>query len=178
MYPDGAWAVIGFAAEQRTGVVMHNGIKASCVFVAVMLLHSTPLLADSKEKPEPCVQEQPLSIETLTQQVEEIIDAVLAHHINPPTRQEMWLAGAKAMLARVGATQYGGLSAEISQMTTPAQFSAFLNEFCASEVFLKDRQPAPDLEQAFISGLLTVVPGATDMIPRKELKVQEQVQGN
>lgn len=147
------------------------------LFAAVFLL-VTPLAAD----PIAAVQSNSLAdevpSEVLACEAQAITDVVLEHHVDPPTRQEMWLAGVKAMLAEAGITHRAGLSAQISQLTTPAQFAEFVKRLWSQEEVLKGEQSASALRQAFVNGVLAIVPGDSQLISAKELVLQEQFQAN
>ena len=126
----------------------------------------------------PVLAETPLQFETLAREAQAITDVVLAQHVDPPTRQEMWLTGTKAMLATAGVVDRAGLSAEISRLTTHEQFAAFLKDLWTTHVVSEGHQSAPAQKQAFLDGMLEIVPGGATFISRKELAVEEQFQGN
>ncbi len=145
-------------------------------FVAALFL-ATPLAAKPSAAP---VSGQPaeVPIEAFIQQAQSITDAVLEHHPDPPTRQEMWLAGAKALLARVGVTQYSGLSNRVSRLNTEQQFSEFAKEILSSEAVRKNSQPAWVLQATFLYGILGVVPGGAYLETAKEAFVGGQLKAN
>src|SRR5437879_4044379 len=101
---------------------MISQARRSALLTAV-LFFATPLAADPVEAPDagPPAEEVPSA--ALAREAQTIIDAVLEHHVDPPTRQEMWLAGARAVLAKAGVIHHPGLSAEISRMTAPEDFA-------------------------------------------------------
>src|SRR6516165_1393588 len=90
--------------------------SSNWLLAIVWFFVSIPLFADPLEAIPP--PENRLPGEALAREAQTIIDTVLEHHLDPPTRQEMWLAGTRALLAKVGVTQRPGLSSEISQLTT------------------------------------------------------------
>lgn len=105
---------------------------------------------------------------------QEITDVVLREHIDPPARQQMVLAGIKAVHEAAGLPAPPGLGRRVSTLTTPEQFAAMIEE-------LWPRKPADstrDLGEAFTAGLLASVPGRAYLVSAKEQKVQEQLQGN
>lgn len=145
--------------------------------IGVLSLLACPVLA-SPPAGSVSESEERLPFETLAREVQSITDAVLAQHVDPPTRQEMWLAGTKAMLAKAGVVHPAGVSAEISRLTTAEQLAAFLQELWVQEGVSQNHQLAPAQKQAFIEGMLEIVPGEASFVSRKELAVQEQFQGN
>lgn len=126
----------------------------------------------------PSETEDQLPFEAIAREAQAIADAVLANHLDPPTRQEMWLEGTKAMLAKAGVVNHAGLSAGISRLTTPEQLTDFLKDRWAAGIVFQDPQAAPVQKQAFINGMLGIVPGGATFVSRKELTVREQFLGN
>src|SRR5262245_1171658 len=119
-------------------------------FFAAVLLLVTPLAADSLPTPSPGAPVEEDAGTALARQAQIVIDAILEHHVDPPTRQEMWLAGARAVLAKAGVVQHPGLSAEISGLTAPDDFVMFAKRLCVNDdVRLKSRAA---LREAFIEG--------------------------
>ena len=118
----------------------------------------------------------PPATAALGKRVQQITDAVLQNHIDPPARQQMILAGIKGLYQASGLPVPSGLSRRISTLTTPEQFSALLAELWPA----KPAKPVPTqaLEEALVEGLLDSVPGHATLMAAKELKVQEQIQGN
>jgi hypothetical protein len=80
------------------------------------------------DMPPPVAAAEPLDIDALVRKGEALIQVVLANHVDPPTRQEMWLTGTKAVFESVPGTSPAGLSARISQITKPEEFRAFLRQ--------------------------------------------------
>ncbi len=112
----------------------------------------------------------------LAKRVLEITDAVLEHHIDPPTRQQMILGGIKALYRKAGLPVPHGLSRRISELATTKQLEAFF-----SDTYPKSAAKAVSaeaLEQSLLSGLLESVPGDARLISAKERKVAEQIEGN
>jgi carboxyl-terminal processing protease len=162
--------MVSHTGLSRTGVNWHSAIVVLSLLVSPVLAEpATQNLTGSGER---------LSIESLARQVQSITDVVLAQHVNPPTRQEMWLAGTKALLAKAGIVHYAGLSAEISRLTTAEQLASFLTELCAKEGISRNHQAALAQQQAFTEGMLGIIDGGATFISPKELIVHEQFQGN
>jgi carboxyl-terminal processing protease len=112
----------------------------------------------------------------LVDRIQAITDVVLARHVDPPTRQQMILFGIKALSAAAGEPAPVGLARRVSALAAPEQFAALLAETWP-------RSPAKAmstraLEDALIEGLLGSLPGGASLISAKDLKVQEQVDGN
>jgi len=112
----------------------------------------------------------------LGKHVQEITDTVLRHHLDPPARQQMILAGIKSLYDAAGLPIPAGLSRRISALTTPEQFTALLVELWPSRP-VKSLQTR-DLGEAFVDGVLATVPGGAEITSAKEQEVQEQFQGN
>jgi carboxyl-terminal processing protease len=108
--------------------------------------------------------------------VRDITDKVLGHHIDPPARQQMILTGIKALYRASGATLPDGLSSRVSLVTTSEDLAALLDDVWprATGKSVTNEQ----LEEALLHGLLTSVAGEPQLVPEKERKVQEQIEGN
>ena len=112
----------------------------------------------------------------LGKHVQDITEAVLRHHLDPPTRQQMILAGIKGLYEAAGLPIPSGLSRRVSALTTPEQFTALLVELWPSRP--AKSVPPDQLAEAFVNGVLASVPGGAEIIPAKEHEVEEQFQGN
>ncbi|MGO9465680.1 MAG: S41 family peptidase [Isosphaeraceae bacterium] len=112
----------------------------------------------------------------LAKRVLEITDAVLEHHIDPPTRQQMVLGGIKALYRKAGLPVPRGLSRRISELATTKQIESFL--VSAFPKAVAEAVSAEALEQTLFSALLESVPGDARLISAKERKVAEQIEGN
>lgn len=114
--------------------------------------------------------------ESLADRFRAICDAVQAHHVEAPTRQQMIHAGIVAMYRAVEKPPPSGLGPKISGLTTHDQFAALLAEV----------RPAPGgtaatevaLDEAFLDGLSASVPGHLHIMAAKESKVAAQLAGN
>lgn len=132
----------------------------SCLLVmAAIWLPNRPVVADPPKGADTVAPAEDIDFEALVREAQTVIDAVLEHHLDPPTRQELWLAGAKALLAKVGVTHRPGLSAEISKLTTTDQFAAFAKGLCMEDAIAQSGHSGPALRKAFVDGLLAAVPG-------------------
>jgi carboxyl-terminal processing protease len=112
----------------------------------------------------------------LAKRAQDITEAVLKSHLDPPTRQEMLLNGIRQLDRAAGTPLPAGLSRKVSSLTTPEQFAALLTEVWPA-------RPAKAvsgavLEEALVEGLLAAVPGGAQWMSAKEHRVQEQLAGN
>jgi carboxyl-terminal processing protease len=112
----------------------------------------------------------------LAKRASEIIDAVLDHHIDPPTRQQMILDGVKAVYQGAGLPVPSGLGRRVSSLTTSEQLPALLGELWPSHL---DKPVAAEmLEDYFLQGLFGSALGGGYLETEKERKVSEQAAGN
>jgi carboxyl-terminal processing protease len=103
-----------------------------------------------------------------------ITDVVLARHVDPPVRQEMLLAGVKAMIeATRGVVVATDLARVVSDLTGPDQLADVLDKILANPKV--ERGPALEV---FLEGMLATVPGGATLMPEKERKVQESFAAN
>jgi carboxyl-terminal processing protease len=112
----------------------------------------------------------------LTALAQDITDKVLGHHIDPPARKQMILTGIKSLYRASGAELPVGLSRRVSLMTTSEEFAALLEEVWPAAT--SKSVTAAGLQEALLNGLLTSVSGEPQLVPEKERKVQEQIEGN
>jgi C-terminal peptidase prc len=138
------------------------------VLVGFLSLASTPA-ADQSAKPHPA--------EVCYDYFDKVGTLVVDHHLDPPTRQEMFLGGMKALLRRGAVEPPADLSQRVSRLATDDQFRAFL----------KDNWPNPksdaattprQLQTAFVAGMVQRLPGRLDLIPYPEAKAMEQASAN
>ncbi|QDU10428.1 S41 family peptidase [Gimesia aquarii] len=109
---------------------------------------------------------------SLEERILTITDVVLQQHIDPPTRQEMILAGVKALYYANNHQVPKGLSQRISNLTTSDQFIVFLKDVSAE--FDKEQ----DLDVILTKGVLSSLPCGAHLIDAKNSKVQEQLAAN
>ncbi len=103
-------------------------------------------------------------------------DAILARHFDPPTRQEMLLAGITAILDGQKPNERMGerLAWRVSNLTNPGQLAALL-----AEVGPRSKFTDPEArEEAFLTGLLGSVKGSPFLLSAKERKVTESMEAN
>jgi carboxyl-terminal processing protease len=106
----------------------------------------------------------------------ELIDLVLEHHVDPPTRHEMVLSGAKALFRAAQAYPPFSLSERVSRLSSPEQFRAFLEEVCAETS--SSIASSNSIEFILLNGIAGAVPGETFLRSADEFKVEQQLAGN
>jgi carboxyl-terminal processing protease len=112
----------------------------------------------------------------LARQIMEITDAVLEHHVDPPTRQQMILDGVKALYRKAGLPVPQGLSRRISELANSDRIATLL-----ADVYSKiatGTVPAQALDESLTEGLLQSVSGDARLVSAKDRKVEEQFAGN
>jgi carboxyl-terminal processing protease len=112
----------------------------------------------------------------LARRIQEITDAVLENHIDPPARQQMILSGIKALYRAAGMPAPNGLGRRVSAIATTDQLAAFLVDVWPKST----AKPATseDAQEAVFDGLLRDIPGGAHLLSAKETKVAEQFAGN
>ncbi|MDF1747101.1 MAG: PDZ domain-containing protein, partial [Gimesia sp.] len=101
-----------------------------------------------------------------------ITDVVLEQHIDPPTRQQMILAGVKALYQTDKRPIPKGLSQRISDLTKPGEFTDFLKGILSEFSELKNR------ESILIRGMLSSLPCGAHIVNAEANKVQGQLAAN
>ncbi|WP_165230439.1 S41 family peptidase [Aquisphaera insulae] len=114
--------------------------------------------------------------ESLADRFRAICDAVQAHHVEAPTRQQMLHAGIVAMYRAVRVPTPNGLGREISERTTYDQFSGLLEMVRPKPGGRATTEAA--LDRAFLEGVSASVPGGLTIMEAKESKVAAQLAGN
>jgi carboxyl-terminal processing protease len=150
------------------------------ICAAGWLASATALPAADDEAVPPVPAAEPLDIDALARKTEAVIQVVLANHVDPPTRQEMWLAGTKSLFENVSELPPSRFSTRISQITRPEEFRIFLTQAWFQELTPEQRQTAltaPRVTAAFLEGLLRPVPHAR-VLAASEGVAQEQIGGN
>jgi carboxyl-terminal processing protease len=104
-----------------------------------------------------------------------LTDLVLEHHVDPPARQAMLLAAAKALYPADADGRPINLGARVSDVATREQFAALLEEL--QKTSGKSTPDAAAEEKAF-NALSVSVPGRVRRISAEELRIREQIEGN
>ncbi len=124
-----------------------------------------------------------VSSEQTSRRCLDVIDLVLAHHIDPPTRQQMLLCGARAVFDKAG-ERPRDLSQSISKLSSDQQFTAFLDSIIEqfSETPFVQGVSAfaseQELADCFVTGMLECLPGGGRLLAADEARVQEQLDAN
>jgi carboxyl-terminal processing protease len=142
-------------------------INSAFLTLGIVLRAACPFVAAGTDEPRP---------ESLALRVRAICDAVLTHHVEAPTRQQMIHAGIVAMYRAVGRPLPSGLGERISGLTTPEQFDALLADVRPAPG--GDAQTEAAIDAAFLDGLASGVPGGLRLMEGRESKVAEQLAGN
>jgi carboxyl-terminal processing protease len=105
-----------------------------------------------------------------------LTDLVLDQGIDPPARQEMLLAGARALLRQAGTPAPADLARRASRVTTEAEYAALLEALwpAGSGKALPDKA----LQDAMLNGLLQAVPGRPTLLSPEQFKGLEQAAHN
>jgi carboxyl-terminal processing protease len=110
-----------------------------------------------------------------------ITDLVLDHHIDPPTRQEMILAGLKVAVAEAKIPAMPNLGRRVSDVKTTDDLLVLLDDVWPVAKQTPDpkvKTVPPDFESRFVRGLLNSVPGNPYLLPTKEAHAQALLQDN
>jgi C-terminal processing protease CtpA/Prc len=111
--------------------------------------------------------------EAFVRRVFAIVDLVLEHHIDPPTRQEMILGGINGALVATKPSPYPDLSRRVSEVKTTRDFCVLLND-----VWPAAKGSGDQFEKTFLRGMLNTVAGNPVLVSGKEARAQTQLQAN
>jgi carboxyl-terminal processing protease len=103
-----------------------------------------------------------------------VTDAVLARHLDPPTRQQMILAGIKAVVGDEAKPSISRLALRVSNLADSEQLAKLLAEVWVKSKLTDDEKR----EDVFFEGLLSVVPGNAHLLSGQERKVTESMEAN
>ena len=117
-------------------------------------------------------EKAPNSLDAFARRVWQLTDLVFAKHIEPPTRQQMLLAGTRALLPPARNKPTLELGQRFSQVITQEEFLALLRELIPQGALSQEDQ------ERFLGGLCASVPGPARLVPPDELRVMEQINGN
>lgn len=105
-----------------------------------------------------------------------ITDLVLDHHIDPPTRQQMLLGGIRGLLAAANWPMAAELSRRVSDIRDARELGALLEEVWPGPPTAKHSVSV--LEQAFLAGAFSVLPGGARLLTADEVRVNAQIAGD
>ena len=114
------------------------------------------------------------------QRVWNVLEAVLEHHVQPPTRQQM-LQSAMNSLAMQQPRDAAGLNNQLARDISNLEGRGQTEQFVARQLMAASAANNPNrlhLENTFIAFALQAVPGGANYIPAKESAVQQQVMDN
>jgi carboxyl-terminal processing protease len=100
-----------------------------------------------------------------------VTELVLDHHVDPPARQQMLLAGVKELLSQNGKPIPPALGRRVSAVTTPEELDALFKEVGPDKI-------KPQSESDAIDGMLTGLPGRAHFLPPMEVKANNTVAAN
>jgi C-terminal peptidase prc len=104
-----------------------------------------------------------------------ITEVILKHHLEPCTRDEMLLAGVKALLAEGKAAEPAALDRHVAGVQSAEQLADLLGKLWPAT------GEAAKLEQALLEGMFARVPGRPALVPPvspSEEKIAGQISGN
>jgi C-terminal peptidase prc len=104
-----------------------------------------------------------------------VMDLVREKHPEPPSRQAMLAAAAKALFAAAKTAAPDDLQDRVGRVKTREQCAALLKEVWPRGA---DVPATPELEQAALQGLFDAVPGRGVFTPPAEVRVLDQISGN
>ncbi len=141
--------------------------KLSCVVIMALSLSSDGAFAASDDAEN--AQDESTSFAS---RILAITDVVLQKHIDPPTRQQMILAGTKALYHADKRQAPKGLSGRVSDLASPDEISEYFDGVRAEFNELQD------LEAILTNGMFEALPGRASLIDAKTSKVREQLLAN
>ncbi len=138
--------------------------RCLCLYV---LLAACAAARSGADEPAPAKTADP----PLARRLWAVTELVLDHHVDPPARQQMLLAGVKELLAKANKPAPRDLGRRLSGLTTLEQF----------EALLKELHPAPtpaEAEEAVLEGMLAAVPGRAHFFNPEGVKMAAVSQDN
>jgi carboxyl-terminal processing protease len=105
-----------------------------------------------------------------------ISEAVLDRHIDPPTRQQLFLGGIKAAYKAAGAEVPHAIGRRASEVSSVDGLAATL-----AATWPRPKGGTPDdaaVAEAFVHGMLAEVAGEASFVPPQDIRVMEQMAGN
>ena len=135
---------------------------SSVLSLLCLVAFSSPMLADGNRSENA----------TSGSEVNAIIDVVLDHHIDPPTKQEMVLSGVRALFSAAGKPMPRGVSREISELSTPELIEEYVSKVVA------EFDMVPRADAILMGGMLESVRGGAILRDAGANRVNAQVAAN
>lgn len=107
-----------------------------------------------------------------------ITEAVLEHHIEPPTRQHVILSGIKALDRACGVPTPEGVARAASAVSDRERLAALLAETWARLPADATSTRREGLTAALEEGLLKPVPGFASLVSAGQVRARQQIEGN
>jgi carboxyl-terminal processing protease len=111
----------------------------------------------------------------LASQAWAVTEAVLAHHVDPPTRQQMLLGGLKAVYRVGDQPPPRALGRAASGVVDRDGFAEAIARCWPRSV---DSAARVDFTVVFLEGMLAEASGGSSYVPPQDLRVEEQTAGN
>jgi carboxyl-terminal processing protease len=166
--------VVGVLAvvTMGTGILVHRSLAS-----AASPATGGPAVAVVSVKASDPDAEPSQQIKALATRIWAITEAVAKHHDKPCPREQLFVAGSKALYLAAKQDVPMDLVKRCAEMTNSAQLATLLDV-----PFRKADAPTQaKLEQALLEAVLASVPGKASLVDppsKKELAVQEQISGN
>lgn len=143
---------------------MGHRVRDSILFAAIILVPASLRAEDPDPQSNPANE--------FAERIWLLTNLVLDNHIEPPSRQEMILAGTRLVCVSEAPLRLIGLGRKVSDLSTREATVRFLQELHANLSLTKKS------EESFIYGMLTVVPGSARLIEAESQKTQQDVAAN
>ncbi len=153
---------------------MQNNLRSlicvSCLFASLIVPGLSSLLAQDAPS-------EPVRPKTsLAALVRPVIEAVMEHHIDPPTRQQLVLEILRRVTESGGQRSPGDLSRRISDaVDADALYNLLAVELERTGL---NEQPSDQIIAAVFERLSTVIPGGIQIVSQKDHNVNEQLAAN
>lgn len=105
-----------------------------------------------------------------------LTELVLENHLDPPARQEMLLSGMKAVFQSAGVELPRDLGRQISGRATKEQLFDYVRSVWPKAPAAM--KPGTSLEERFLKGLLSCVPGEPHLLDASYAKIAAQLSAN
>lgn len=149
--------------------------KRSCLFLLIGLLFSVAVFPAAATPQDTEPSEKPIGL-SHDNRLRELLEAIQAHHIQPPTRQQMILETVKLAAVHQKSPVPTGFSARLSALSDLDAMYALMNDELnrsgASQL------PENEFDDLMLSGLSKVVDGGFALVRQKDQKVNEQLAAN